>query len=89
MQKKLQVFISSTFTVLEEERQAAVEAILDVGHIPAGMELFKAGNESLLKTIYQWIDESDVYMLFLGGRYDTIEKNITLLVAQGALRRSL
>lgn len=53
------------------------------------MELFKAGNESLLKTIYHWIDESDVYTLFLGGRYDTIEKNITLLVAQGALRRSL
>ncbi len=58
---------------LIEERQAAVEAILDAGHIPAGMELFKAGNESQLKTIYQWIDESDVYMLILGGRYGTVE----------------
>ena len=26
------------------------------------MELFKAGNESQLKTIYKWIDESDVYV---------------------------
>ncbi|MDE7253655.1 MAG: DUF4062 domain-containing protein [Acetatifactor sp.] len=73
MNKKLQVFVSSTYTDLVEERQAAVEAILDAGHIPAGMELFKAGNESQLKTIYKWIDESDVYMLILGGRYGTIE----------------
>ena len=73
MHKKLQVFVSSTYTDLIEERQAAVEAILDAGHIPAGMELFKAGNESQLKTIYKWIDESDVYMLILGGRYGSIE----------------
>ena len=52
MDKKLQVFVSSTYTDLIEEHQAAVEAFLDAGHIPAGMELFKAGNESQLKTIY-------------------------------------
>lgn len=75
MNKKLQVFVSSTYIDLIEERQAAVEAILDAGHIPAGMELFKAGNESQLKTIYRWIDESDVYMLILGGRYGSIEQN--------------
>lgn len=73
MEKKLQVFVSSTYTDLIEERQAAVEAILDAGHIPAGMELFKAGNRSQLNTIYKWIDESDVYMIILGGRYGTIE----------------
>lgn len=71
--KKLQVFVSSTYTDLIEERQAAVEAILDAGHIPAGMELFKAG-KSQMKTIQKWIDESDVYMLMLGGRYGSIEK---------------
>ena len=32
MNKKLQVFVSSTYTDLIEERQAAVEAILDAGH---------------------------------------------------------
>lgn len=73
MNKKLQVFVSSTYTDLIEERQAAVEAILDAGHIPAGMELFKAG-KSQLKTIYKWIDESDVYLLILGGRYGSIEE---------------
>lgn len=35
--KKLQVFVSSTYVDLKEERQAAVEAILNAGHIPAGM----------------------------------------------------
>ena len=58
--RKLQVFISSTFADLREERQAAVEAILTAGHIPAGMELFTAGDESQMNVIKRWIDESDV-----------------------------
>ena len=93
MNKKLQVFVSSTYTDLIEERQAAVEAILDAGHIPAGMELFKAGNESQLKTIYKWIDESDVYMLILGGRYGSVEsksgKSYTQLEYEYALNRNI
>lgn len=56
-----------------QERQAAVEAILSSGHIPAGMELFSAGDESQLEVIKRWIDESDVYLLILGGRYGSIE----------------
>jgi hypothetical protein len=71
--KKLQVFISSTYTDLQEERQAAVEAILLAGHIPAGMELFAAGDRSQMAVIQRWIDESDVYLLILGGRYGSIE----------------
>ncbi len=73
MTKKLQVFISSTYVDLIVERQAAVEAVLRAGHIPAGMELFAAGNKSQLDTIRRWIDESDVFMLVLGGRYGSIE----------------
>lgn len=93
MNKKLQVFVSSTYTDLKEERQAAVEAILDAEHIPAGMELFKAGNESQLKTIYKWIDESDVYMLIFGGRYGSIEeksgKSYTQLEYEYALTKNI
>jgi len=77
MNKKLQVFVSSTYTDLIEERQAAVEAILEAGHIPAGMELFKAG-KSQMETIHRWIDDSDVYMLILGGRYGSIEEESDL-----------
>ena len=71
--KKFQIFVSSTYTDLKEERQAAVEAILSAGHIPAGMELFSAGDESQMTVIKRWIDESDIYLLILGGRYGTIE----------------
>lgn len=74
MKKKLQVFVSSTYVDLIEDRQAAVGAILKSGHIPAGMELFTSGNQSQMKTIRKWIDESDAYMLILGGRYGSIEK---------------
>lgn len=73
MKRRLQVFVSSTFTDLLDERQAAVAAILKSGHIPAGMELFNAGDKSQLDTIKSWIDESDVYMLILGGRYGSVE----------------
>jgi hypothetical protein len=71
--KKLQVFVSSTYIDLKEERQAAVEAILTAGHIPAGMELFTAGDQSQMQVIKRWIDESDVFLLILGGRYGSIE----------------
>ncbi|WP_318713908.1 DUF4062 domain-containing protein [Treponema sp.] len=73
MKKKLQIFISSTYKDLIVERQAAVETVLKSGNIPAGMELFTAGDESQLETITRWIDESDIYMLILGGRYGSIE----------------
>lgn len=72
-ERKLQVFVSSTYTDLIEERQAAVEAILLAGDIPAGMELFNAGNEPQMELIKRWIDESDVYLLILGARYGVIE----------------
>lgn len=88
MNKKLQVFVSSTYTDLIEERQAAVETILDAGHIPAGMELFKAG-KSQMKTIRKWIDESDVYMLILGGRYGSVEEESGLSYTELEYRYAL
>ena len=71
----MQVFISSTYKDLIEERQHAVQAILSADHIPAGMELFKAGDEDQLTVIKKWIDDSDIYMLILGGRYGTLDPN--------------
>jgi len=69
----LQVFVSSTYRDLRPERQAAVEAILTAGHIPAGMELFTAGDQSQWEVIRRWIDDSDVFLLILGGRYGSVE----------------
>jgi hypothetical protein len=71
--RKLQVFVSSTYEDLKEERQVAVQAILTAGHIPAGMELFTAGNQTQMDVIKRWIDESDAFLLILGGRYGSID----------------
>lgn len=73
MKKKLQVFISSTYEDMKQERQQAVEAILAAGHIPAGMELFASENEKQWVVIQRWIRESDVFLILLGGRYGSIE----------------
>lgn len=73
MDKKYQVFISSTYTDMKDERQTAVQAILDAGHIPAGMELFAASDKKQIDVIKRWIDRSDVFMLILGGRYGSVE----------------
>jgi Domain of unknown function (DUF4062) len=72
--RKLHVFISSTYRDLIAERQAAVSAILSAGHIPAGMELFAAGDESQLETIRRWIEDCDLLMLILGSRYGSVDR---------------
>lgn len=91
VRKRLQVFVSSTYTDLITERQAAVEAILTAGHIPAGMEWFASGDESQMEVVNQWIDESDVFLLILGGRYGSTEpktgKSYTQLEYEYALER--
>ena len=74
MQKrKLQIFLSSTYEDLIDHRLAAMEAILAAGHIPAAMEQFAPGDETAWEKIKAWIDESDAFILILGGRYGSIE----------------
>lgn len=73
-QRKFQVFISSTYEDLKTERQAVIKTVLDAGHIPAGMEFFTSYNETQLETMYRWIDESDFYLLVLGGSYGTCDE---------------
>lgn len=73
MQKKFQIFISSTFRDLMEERQDAIRSVLDLGHIPAGMELFPAADIDQLEYIKKIIDECDYYILIIGGRYGSLD----------------
>ncbi|MHA7138625.1 DUF4062 domain-containing protein [Rossellomorea arthrocnemi] len=73
MDKKLQIFVSSTYLDLISERQKAVEGILRSKHIPAGMELFIPSDKSQWEIIKEWIRDSDVLLLLLGGRYGSIE----------------
>ena len=43
--KRYQIFISSTYTDLQLERQAVLQSVLKLRHIPVGMEHFVATNE--------------------------------------------
>lgn len=69
---KYQVFISSTYEDMRDERQAAMEAILRKNHIPAGMEVFSARHLDQFEVIKNWIEMCDVFLLILGGRYGSI-----------------
>lgn len=73
MNKKYQVFVSSTFKDLADERQDAIRSILDLGHIPAGMELFPATDTEQLSYIKKIIDECDYYILIVGARYGSLD----------------
>ena len=71
--KRYQVFLSSTFRDLKEERQAVLDAILQLRHIPAGMEIFPAADSTPWEIIRNIINDSDYYVLVIGGRYGSSE----------------
>lgn len=72
MEKRFQVFVSSTFRDLELERQEVMHALLELDCMPSGMELFPAANETQWNLIKKVIDDCDYYVLILGGRYGSI-----------------
>lgn len=72
MDKKYQVFISSTYIDLIDARAKVRDAILSMYHFPVGMELFGAANEEQWQIISETIDSSDYYVLIIGQRYGTV-----------------
>lgn len=74
MDKRYQIFISSTFTDLKAERQSVLRAILELDQMPAGMELFPAADDSAWQLIKDVIDASDYYVLIVGGRYGSLDE---------------
>lgn len=76
--RRYQIFVSSTFADLQEERQAVMQALLSLDHFPAGMELFPASDEDQWALIKGVIDDSDYYVLVVGGRYgSTTEEGLS------------
>lgn len=68
-EKKYQVFISSTYKDLKDERENIIKSILEMYHIPIGMEMFSAEDEDQWEIIRRTIEISDYYILILGLRY--------------------
>lgn len=73
MDRRHQVFISSTYGDLKEERAEIIQALLELDCIPAGMELFPAATEAAWDLIKGVIDDSDYYCLVIGGRYGSVD----------------
>ena len=49
MDKRFQVFLSSTYVDLKDARQAVIQTLMQMDCIPSGMELFPAIDEDQFK----------------------------------------
>lgn len=72
MEVRYQVFISSTYLDLRDERREVIQALLELDCLPAGMELFPSANEDQWTLIREIIDLSDYYIVIVGGRYGSL-----------------
>lgn len=72
MEKRYQVFVSSTYADLQEERRNVIQALMEMDCIPAGMEIFPAADEEQWEFIKKIISDCDYYILIIGGRYGSL-----------------
>jgi uncharacterized iron-regulated protein len=70
---KYQVFVSSTYEDLKDEREQVVKAVLEMGHIPVGMEMFSAADAQQWQIISRHIESSDYYVIIVAHRYGSME----------------
>jgi hypothetical protein len=91
MNVKYQIFVSSTYEDLRDERNEVIKACLNMGHIPVGMEMFNAADEEQWAVITRTIDQCDYYVVIIAHRYGSTtpegisfpEKEYDYAVAQG------
>jgi hypothetical protein len=67
--KKFEIFIGSTKKDLSKAREAIIQGILEVGHIPSGMELWAAGTNPTKADITNRLSTCDIHIILLGARY--------------------
>lgn len=72
LHRRYQVFVSSTFEDLKEERQHVIQALLETLCIPSGMELFPATSTTQWDLIRRVISDCDYYVLIIAGRYGSL-----------------
>ena len=72
MEKRYQVFVSSTFADLQEERRNVIQTLMEMDCIPSGMEIFPALDEEQWEFIKKVISDCDYYILIIGGRYGSV-----------------
>src|SRR5712692_11805208 len=91
-EKRYQVFVSSTFQDLQEERQEVMQALLELDCIPSGMELFPAADEDQWSLIKRVIDDCDYYIVIIAGHYGSMGpegKSYTQMEYEYAVEKSI
>ncbi|MDD5189868.1 MAG: DUF4062 domain-containing protein [Dehalococcoidales bacterium] len=74
---KYEIFVSSTYEDLKNEREQVIKAILEMGHLPVGMEMFSAADEQQWLLIKRQIDECDYYIVIIAHRYGSMDGNLS------------
>jgi hypothetical protein len=67
--RRYQVFISSTFRDLADRRKDVIQVIFERGHIPIALERFSAADESDLRVIMKAVSACQIFILIVGHRY--------------------
>lgn len=75
MDKRYQVFLSSTYIDLKDERLEVMRALLELDCIPSGMEYFPATNDEQWQFIKDLIDKCDYYVVVIGARYGSLSND--------------
>lgn len=75
MDKRYQIFVSSTYSDLKDERRKVIQTLMEQDCIPAGMELFPAADLDQFEFIKRIIDDCDYYVLIIGARYGSMDAN--------------
>mgnify|MGYP002521405061 CR=1 FL=1 len=72
MDKRFQIFISSTYSDLINERDKVTQAVLESENFPCGMELFPAAGIPPKDVIEKVLRNCDYYLLIIAGRYGSL-----------------
>lgn len=75
MQKKIQVFVSSTYKDLKEAREKVIDALHMIDIFPIVMENFPATSVNQESYIKDKMQEADIVIIIIGSRYGSIISN--------------
>lgn len=73
--KKYQIFLSSTYSDLKVAREKVIKTILNLYQHPVGMEMFSADDDEQWEVIKETIKSSDYYIVLIGHRYGSTTKD--------------
>ena len=73
--KKYQIFVSSTYSDLVGAREKVIKTILGLINFPIGMEMFSADDDEQWTVIEETIKQSDYYIVIIGHRYGSEAKD--------------